>query len=143
MAEPVKQSETGAGEETAVERVLNRYVGQAIHLFLSLLAICITAAAIITAVDTVIRDFPLLWQPTDEYSALLQIIQNILLIAIAAEFGLLLLYHRTSAAIEVVIFVIARKMVSPDITVPSLLMGAAALSGLVILRFYFLPGKPK
>jgi hypothetical protein len=70
-----------------------------------------------------------------------QIIQSILLVAIAAELGLLLLFHRTSAAIEVVIFVIARKMVTPDISALELLLGAAALAGLIIVRFYYLPSK--
>jgi hypothetical protein len=70
-----------------------------------------------------------------------QIIQSILLVAIAAELGLLLLFHRTSAAIEVVIFVIARKMVTPGIPALELLLGAAALAGLIIVRFYYLPSK--
>ncbi len=43
-------------------------------------------AAIITTYDTVVREFPRLWQPaTSESVALQQIIQNILLIAIAAD----------------------------------------------------------
>jgi len=68
-----------------------------------------------------------------------QIIQSILLVAIAAELALLLLFHRTGAAIEVVIFVIARKMVTPGITGLELLLGATALAGLIIVRFYYLP----
>jgi len=100
-------------------------------------------AAVIATYDTIVRDLPKLWQPTDEYKALYDIIANILLIAIAAELGLLLLFHRTSAAIEVIIFVIARKLVSPEIKALDLLIGAAALSGLLVVRFYFLPGKPK
>jgi hypothetical protein len=38
------------------------------------------------------------------------VIQNLLLVAIAAEIALRFLFHRTSAAIEVLIFIIARKM---------------------------------
>lgn len=134
---------TSAGKETTVESFLNHYIGHGIHIFLSLLAILILVAAVIATFDTIVRDVPKLWQPTDEYKALYDIIGNILLIAIAAELGLLLLFHRTSAAIEVIIFVIARKLVSPDIKAIDLLIGAAALSGLLIVRFYFLPGKPK
>jgi len=72
-----------------------------------------------------------------------KIIENILLVGIAAELGLLLLFHRSSAAIEVIIFVVARKIVSPDITSLDLLLSVAALSGLLVVRFYYLPGKPK
>jgi uncharacterized BrkB/YihY/UPF0761 family membrane protein len=135
------KTETRTGGEPGVERVVDRHLGNAIHLFLSALALLIFVAAIIAAFETVARDFPKLWRQSDEYGVLHQIIQSILLVAIAAELGLLLLFHRTSAAIEVVIFVIARKMVTPDISALELLLGAAALAGLIIVRFYYLPNK--
>lgn len=139
-----KTVDASSGGETIVERWLERYIGNGIHIFLSVLAVLILIAAIITAYDTAVRDFPKLWQSaTSEYLALQQIIENILLIAIAAELGILLLFHRTSAAIEVVIFIIARKMVTPGVTSLDLILCAAALSGLVVMRFYYLPGKPK
>jgi len=61
------------------------------------------------------------------------------LVAIAAELALLFLFHRTSAAVEVLIFVIARKMVAPGISGVELLAGVAALAALVAIRFYFIP----
>lgn len=137
------KDETGVKQDPVIEEAINRYIGNMILLFLSALSIVMLAAAAITAYDTIIREFPKLWQPTDEYSALQGIIQNILLVGIAAELGLLLLFHRTSAAVEVVIFIIARKMVGPDTSALDLLLGAAALSGLIIVRFYYLPGNPK
>lgn len=143
MSEDKKQKDSGTGEETAAERVLNRHVGDVIHMFLSVLAILILVAAAIMTFEMVVRDFPKLWQPTDEYKALQTIISNILLVAIAAELGLLLLFHRTSAAVEVIIFVIARKTVSPDTSALELLLSVVALCGLLIVRFYYLPGKPK
>ena len=138
-----KEEKTGTGEDTLVERFLNHYLGNAIHLFLSVLALLVLLAAIVGAFDTVVRDFPKLLQPSDEYKVLQQIIENILLVAIAAELGLLLLYHRTSAAIEVIIFVIARKIVSPGITALELLLSVAALAGLLVVSFYFFPGRQK
>ena len=83
----------------------------------------------------------MLWRQASEYDALHQIIQSILLVAIAAELALLLLFHRTSAAIEVLIFVIARKMVTPGISGFELLLGTAALAGLIVVRFYYLTGR--
>lgn len=133
----------GTGDETPLERIINRYAGDAIHLFLSLLAIFILVAAAVAAYDTIVGEFPKLFATTDEYNVLEKIIQNILLVAIAAELGLLFLFHRTSAAIEVIIFVIARKIVTPDISSLDLLLSVAALTGLLVARFYFLPGKPK
>lgn len=142
MAKEVKEDETGTGEETEAERVISNNLGTVIHLFLSALAVLLVIAAAIAAYDTVVSDFPALWQhQKDEYVVLQKIVQNLLLIAIAAEFALLLLFHRMSAAVEVVVFVIARKTVSPDITALDLLLCAAAIAGLIVLRHYYLPGR--
>ena len=140
-AQNVEKSDTRSGEQLAAESFLDRHLGNTVHLFLSLLAILILVAAMIATVEIVIRDFPLLWRQASEYDAMHQIIQNILLVAIAAELALLLLFHRTSAAVEVLIFVIARKMVTPGLSSFELLLGTAALAGLVIMRFYYLTGK--
>jgi hypothetical protein len=137
----VEKSDTRSGKQLAAESFLDRHLGNAVHLFLSLLAILILAAAAIATVEIVLRDFPLLWRQANEYDAMHQIIQNILLVAIAAELALLLLFHRTSAAIEVLIFVIARKMVTPGLSGFELLLGVAALSVLIVVRFYYLSGK--
>jgi hypothetical protein len=143
LSEKSNRTDPGLGEVTHAEEVLNRYVGNTIHMFLSVLALLVLSAAVIMTFQMVVRDFPKLWQPVDEYKALQEIISNILLIAIAAELGLLLLFHRTSAAVEVIIFVIARKTVSPNTSALELLLSVAALAGLLVVRFYYLPGKPK
>jgi hypothetical protein len=150
MTEREKQKEgvgaaekPGGDEASAIERVINHYVGDAIHLFLSLISVLILIAAMVAAYQTAVHDFPKLFGRIDEYNVLQKIIESVLLIAIAAELGLLLLYHRTSSAVEVIIFVIARKIVSPDISALDLLLSVAALAGLLVARFYFLPGKPK
>lgn len=142
----VGETEQGAGHagaETSVERFINHHMGDAIHLFLSLLSLIILAAAAIAAYQTVVHEFPKFFAPVSEYDVLQRIIQNVLLVGIAAELGLLLLFHRTSAAIEVILFVIARKIVSPEITALDLILSVAALVGLLIVRFHYLPGKPK
>ena len=140
-SEKVEKSDTRSGKQLAAESFLDRHLGNSVHLFLSLLAILILVAAAIATVEIVIRDFPLLWQQASEYDALYQIIQSILLVAIACELALLLLFHRTSAAVEVLIFVIARKMVTPGLSGLELLLGTAALAALIVLRFYYLSGK--
>lgn len=127
------------GGETAPERFLDRYIGNTVHLFLSFLAVLILVSAAIATVEIIIRDIPLLWHASNEYDALHEIIQDVLLVAIAAELALLFLFHRTSAAVEVLIFVIARKMVISGISGLELLAGTAALAGLVAIRFYFIP----
>ena len=135
-------SSARTGKVPVIEILLDKYVGNGIHLFLSFLAIVIVIAAAIATVDILIRDFPQLWRQTgNEYDVLHRVIQSILLVAIAGELGLLLLFHRAGAAIEVIIFVVARKMVSPDISGVELLLGTAALVGLVVVRHYFIREK--
>ncbi len=137
MTKPEK-TQARTGGETAPERFLDRHLGNAVHLFLTFLAVLILVAAAIATFEIIIRDVPMLWRQVNEYDALHQIIQDVLLVAIAAELALLLLFHRTSAAIEVLIFVIARKMVISGISGLDLLAGVAALAGLVVIRFYFI-----
>ncbi|HZD93431.1 MAG TPA: hypothetical protein VE133_04200 [Candidatus Sulfotelmatobacter sp.] len=131
------------GTEGALERALNPPIGSFIHIFLSVLAILVMAAACISLFEMVYHDFPQLWKTGNEYQSLHQLLQSILLLAIAGELGLLLLFHRTSAAVEVVMFVIARRMVATDVTSLDLLMGSAAMAILLAVRFYYLPNKPK
>lgn len=145
MGEETKDSAASSartGKAPALEIILDRYVGNGIHLFLSFLAIVIVIAAAIAAIDILIRDFPQLWRRTgNEYDVLHHVIQSILLVAIAGELGLLLLFHRAGAAIEVIIFVVARKMVTPDISGVELLLGTASLVGLVVARHFFIREK--
>ncbi|MEP7076024.1 MAG: hypothetical protein ABI878_09445 [Acidobacteriota bacterium] len=137
-----KKDEVGTGGESKTKLLISNYLSTVIHLFLSALAVLLLIAAGIAAIDTVVRDFPTLWRPQqDEYGILLKIIENLLLIAITAEFALLLLFRRLSAAVEVVVFVLARKTINPEITALDVLMCAAGIAGLIAIRFYYLPGK--
>ena len=143
MAVPSHSPENvGTGKGTSAEQRINRHLGNGITFFLSILAMLVMAAAIVGAVQVAYHDLPRLWSAANEYEALHQLLQKILLIAIAAELGLLLLFHRPSAAVEVVMFVIARRMVATDVSALDLLVGSAALAGLLIARFFFLPGHP-
>jgi hypothetical protein len=133
---------TGDVGHTKIESLLDLYISNGIHVFLSVLAALVFVAAVIATFDVIVRDFPKLWHPANEYDILHSVLQKVLLIAITAELGLLLLYHRTTAAVEVVIFVIARRLVAAEITGMDLLLGVVALAALVVLRFYYLPRVP-
>ena len=138
MIKSGKINQAGMSRRPTIDQTVNAYLGNTILMFLSVLSVIVLAAAAVTAYDTVVRDFPQLWRNGDEYGSLQRIIENILLVAISAELGLLLLFHRTSAAVEVVIFIIARKMVNPTISAFDLLLGATSLAGLIVVRFYYL-----
>lgn len=131
------------GQVLAFESRLNHIVGNYVHLFLSVLAVVVLAGALVAAIEMIYYGFPSLWHGNNEYQNLHQLLQNMLLVAIAGELALLLLFHRTSAAIEVVLFVIARRLVATDVTALDLLVGSLALAVLVAVRVYFLPGRPK
>jgi hypothetical protein len=130
---------TGDVAHTKLESLLDLYISNGIHVFLSFLAALVFVAAVIAIFDVIVRDFPKLWHPANEYDVLHTVLQKVLLVAITAELGLLLLYHRTTAAVEVVIFVIARRLVAAEITGLDLLLGVVALGALIVLRFYYLP----
>ena len=143
MAVASQTIEDANKEGTLLEKYVNSHVGNFIHFFLTILAVMVMVAACIALLNIALHGFPQLWHARDEYQTLHQLLQNILLLAIAGELGLLLLFHRASAAVEVVMFVIARRLVATDVTAFDLLMGSIALSALLAVRFYFLPGKPK
>src|SRR5262249_40253815 len=128
----------GLEEHSASEAFFNRYVGRCIHLFLSLLSLLILVGAILATWDAIRHELPLLWRPqqASEYAALQGLVQTVFLIAIAGELGLLLLFHRPRAAVEVIILVIARKLVTPQISALDLLLGVAALAIMFLVRFY-------
>lgn len=143
MAVDSQTMESASKEGSPLERHVNSYVGNFIHLFLTVLAVLVMVAACIALFQIVHYGFPQLWRAPNEYQTLHQLLQSILLLAIAGELALLLLFHRASAAVEVVMFVIARRMVATDVTAFDLLMGSIALAAMLAVRFYFLPGKPK
>jgi hypothetical protein len=140
--EEPKEKEVGTGPESWLEIAVGNRLAVVIHLFLSVLAVLLLVAASIATYDTVLREYPKLWQQeSNEYVALQAIIETLLLIAIAVEFALLLLFRRMSAVVEVLVFVLARKALNPDIHALELVLVAAAIAGLIILRFYYLPGE--
>jgi len=144
MDRELPDKETGTGEESKVEIEVGNFIAKIIHVFLSVLAVLLLVAGAIATYDTVISDFPTLWRTSEnEYAALLKIIDNLLLVAIAVEFSLLLLFRRMTAVVEVVVFVLARKTVNPDNGAVELLLCAVAIAGLIILQHYFLPTKAK
>jgi hypothetical protein len=131
------------GSPTALESRANEYVANYIHLFLTILAVLLMIAASIAAGEMMFHGFPKLWTSGNEYQILHQLVQDILLAAIAGELALLLLFHRASATIEVLMFVIARRLVATDVTAIDLLVGSVSLTILMVVRFYFLPGNPE
>jgi hypothetical protein len=143
MTEANVDNQKTLGRPSFLEGKVNEYVGNYIHLFLTFLAILLMAAASIASVVMVMHGYPKLWTSGNEYQILHQLLQDILLAAIAGELALLLLFHRASAALEVVMFVIARRLVATDVTTLDLLMGSVALAILLVVRFYYLPGKPE
>src|SRR5689334_124810 len=94
MAVESQTMENATKEGTPLERYVNSHVGNFIHMFLSVLAVLVMAAACIALFQIVHYGFPQLWHAPNEYQTLHQLLQSILLLAIAGELALLLLFHR-------------------------------------------------
>jgi len=75
--------ESASKEGSPLERYVNSYVGNFIHLFLSVLAVLVMVAACIALFQIVHYGFPQLWHAPNEYQTLHQLLQSILLLAIA------------------------------------------------------------
>jgi hypothetical protein len=116
MAVASETIEDANKEGTLLEKYVNSHVGNFIHFFLTVLAVMVMVAACIALFQITHHGFSQLWRGPDEYQTLHQLLQSILLLAIAGELALLLLFHRATAAVEVVMFVIARRMVATDVT---------------------------
>ncbi len=65
-----------ASEGTALERYVNVQMGNFIHVFLTLLAVLVMAAACIALVQIVHYGFPQLWHVSDEYAVLHELLQK-------------------------------------------------------------------
>ncbi len=76
------------------------------------------------------------WRSAEAYY---QLIYRILLIVIGVELIRTLVTHDLMAILELIAFVVARKMLKPELTSLDILVGAAAFGLLLAARRYFFP----
>ena len=105
--------------------------------FERLLALAILVGAIVFAFHGVIELTGSDWSSTETFYDL---IYRVLLLVIAVELIRTLVTHDLNAVLELLAFVVARKMLKPDLPTLDVFLGAAAFAGLLAARrFLILP----
>jgi hypothetical protein len=77
----------------------------------------------------------------DPYSTLQALISHVLVLVVGLELAMMLIWHTPGSVIEVLMYVAARKMLSPQTTVVEFLIGTAAIGGLFAIRRYLFVAK--
>jgi hypothetical protein len=105
--------------------------------FEQLLALAILVGAIVFAFHGVIELTGSDWSSTETFYDLMY---RVLLLVIAVELIRTLVTHDLNAILELLAFVVARKMLKPDLTTLDIILCSAAFAGLLAAkRFLILP----
>ena len=99
------------------------------------LALAILVGVIAFAVGSAIALSGMDWRDT---ATLYELVYRVLLLVIGVELIRTLLTHDLGAVLELLAFVIARKLLKPDLTALDILLSVAAFAVLLIARRFFL-----
>lgn len=102
------------------------------------LAVAILAGVAVFAVFSVQVLVGMDWGDTETFY---EMVYRVLLMVIGVELARTLLTHDLEAILELLAFVVARKMLKPDVSAPDILMSVVGFSVLLAARFYWLGRK--
>lgn len=103
-----------------------------------ILAVAILAGVAAFAVFSIQVLVSMDWGETDTFY---EMIYRVLLMVIGVELARTLLTHDLEAILELLAFVVARKMLKPDVSGPDILMSVVGFSVLLAARYYWLGKK--
>lgn len=103
--------------------------------FERLLALAILVGCLLFAFNSVLELTGMDWRHMETFY---EVINRVLLLVIAAELIRTLLTHDLDAVLELLAFVVARKMLQPDLQTMDIFLGSAAFAGLLATRRFLL-----
>ncbi len=103
-----------------------------------LLAGAIILAVILFGLATIFVMAELDWQSADTFY---ELVYRVLLMVIGVELARTLLTHDLNAILELLAFVVARKMMKPDISSTDIVLSVISFVALLAGKKYFLGGK--
>ena len=106
---------------TSLERMLT------VAILIGIVAFALQGAIELTGMD---------WRSTETFY---ELIYRVLLLAIGIELIRTLITHDLAAVLELLAFVVARKMLKPDLPTLDIVLGVAAFVGLLAARRFLLP----
>ncbi len=112
------------------ENIWNRCVTLSERLLASIVFIAVIVFVVMSVPVLLSMD----WSDTDTFYAL---IYRVLIIVIGLELVRMLVTHSIAAVLELLAFVIARKMLKPDLTSIDIVLGVFAFVALMASRHYF------
>lgn len=108
-------------------------------VFERLLAFAIIVGVIIFGAFSVVALTELNWQDSE---TMYEMIYRVLLMVIGVELARLLVTHNLNAILELLAFVVARKMLKPGITSVDILLSVIAFAALLAAQRYLMPRPP-
>jgi hypothetical protein len=104
--------------------------------FERLLAMVVLVGVVFSAIGSVQALLGQDWSTTD---AFYDLVYRVLLLVIGLELVRMLVTHELAAVLELLAFVIARKMLKPDLTSLDIALNVLAFVGLVLARWFVDP----
>jgi hypothetical protein len=104
------------------------------------LALIVLVGLLAYAIGSIQALFGMNWSSSE---AFYELIYRVLLLVIGLELVRMLVVHDLQAVLELLAFVIARKMLKPDLVATDILLGVAAFVALLWARRFVILPKPK
>ncbi len=111
-------------------KVIEWYI-HVVHAFELLLALIVLCCVIVFATGTFVELMGMNWKVTTTFY---ELIYRVLLMVIGLELVRMLLTHEIFAVLELLAFVIARKMLMPDLTTIDIVLAVIAFVSLLAAR---------
>ncbi len=118
-----------------IQKTVNRWSRQTATLLEHLLAAAIVTGVILFGLASLFALADANWQDSEVFYDL---VYRVLLMVIGVELARTLLTHDLGAILELLAFVVARKMLKPDITSIDIILSVLAFVALLAAKFYFL-----
>lgn len=112
-------------------------VSTLIRIIEYVLAFTVLVGVVIASIGAVQTLATMDWTKTETFY---ELIYRVLLLVIGLELVRMLIAHSLSAVLELIAFVIARKMLKPDITSFDIALSVAAFVALIVARHAFVVG---
>lgn len=117
------------------DNILINWSQRSATVFERILALVIICSVVVFAIGSISAVFQMDWQDNDTFY---EVIYRVLLMVIGVELARLLITHDLHAILELLAFVVARKMLKPDISSLDILLSVFAFTALLAAKKYFL-----
>lgn len=116
------------------ERIVKELYKKYVKYVEGVLAIMVLVALVIFAFQSSLGFFSQDWQLVNTFY---EFISTVLLILVGLELIRLMVFHSFTTVLELMILIIARKMLSPDIDATNILLGVIAMAVVMAMNYVY------